>query len=101
MNCLNLPPKGRAPDFNVFLEFGQPLKSVEDARDYISTFRGAETLEDTLSTLINTGNADYPFYLPYQEFRIDYQAVRMACHDGLLISDGLGEQIPPLRYFYY
>ncbi|HHU22021.1 MAG TPA: methyltransferase [Clostridiales bacterium] len=66
--CLNLPTeRGEHLTLTFSLEFGQPLKSVEDARDYISTFGGAETLEDTLSTLINTGNADYPFYLPYRK----------------------------------
>lgn len=49
------------------LEFGQPLTSLEDARAYISVFGGAAAMGETLSTLVETGDAAFPFYLPYRK----------------------------------
>lgn len=57
--------EGRVLTFS--LEFGQPLASLEDAKAYISTFGGAGVAESTLSTLVKTGNTDFPLYLPYRK----------------------------------
>ena len=49
------------------LEFGQPLTSRKEARAYITHYGGGAAEEVTLSTLQETWDPDYPFYLPHRK----------------------------------
>ena len=48
------------------LEFGQPFRSVEEAREYIE-FMGGSEVEETLKALQKTDSPDFPLYLPYSK----------------------------------
>ncbi|MDR2088442.1 MAG: class I SAM-dependent methyltransferase [Clostridiales Family XIII bacterium] len=70
----------RFREMRAALEFGQPFRSLADARDFIRTYTasmsdaagaGAAAQErlygDMESRLVETGRADYPVYLPKQK----------------------------------
>ncbi len=47
------------------LEFGQPLCSREEARQYLAAFQvDADQPDGALERLVETGDPDYPLYLP-------------------------------------
>lgn len=52
----------------VSFEFGQPLLSIEDAKNFVMTHSPEISLEDLASflsqRLIKTGEKQYPFYIP-------------------------------------
>lgn len=47
------------------LEFGQPFRTENAAREYIEYMGGREGVEDTLKRLVKTDSSDFPLYLPY------------------------------------
>lgn len=50
------------------IEYGQPLRGIEDARDYIQTYSLPMTEDELMeyinTALIKTDNPDFPLYLP-------------------------------------
>ena len=54
-------------------EFGQPLLSMDEAKKYISYFGGdVESEKSALGRVIQTGRADYPYYLPNKSEKLIY-----------------------------
>jgi SAM-dependent methyltransferase len=69
----------------VSFEFGQPLRSMEDARNFVmshSSEISPQDLNDFLSErIVETGDRRYPFYMPHQKsigiFEIEGQLFRI------------------------
>ena len=49
------------------LEFGQPFRTENAAREYLEYMGGREGVEDTLKRLVTTDRSDFPLYLPYRK----------------------------------
>jgi SAM-dependent methyltransferase len=49
------------------LEFGQPLTSLEDAKNYIRQVGGVEPTAESLALLVPTSDPEFPLYLPHKK----------------------------------
>lgn len=54
--------------FPLRAQFGQPLRSMDEAREYLNTYDAdTDSEESALRRLIGTGNAEYPLFLPSEK----------------------------------
>ncbi len=57
----------------IITEFGQPLCSIEEGREYLKTFGAdVDSEHSAIHRVIRTVDNDYPYYLPYEKRMVMY-----------------------------
>ena len=64
---LNEWGKNAAFSSSFALEFGQPFRTENAAREYLEYMGGREGVEDAMKRLVTTDRSDFPLYLPYRK----------------------------------